>query len=110
MRGEREERRPASGWSEKKFLQKGKKKFALLAGGPGLRPGGLGRREGWGPGWGGGGGIEAALPWPSPPPLPTAHPPAQTPALDRASRAQRPDRGEKEGQAGDHLGAVGEGA
>lgn len=50
MRSEREERRRASGLSEKKFLQKRKKKFALLTGGPGLRPDGLGRREGWGPG------------------------------------------------------------
>ena len=49
---------------------------------------------------GGGGGPEAALLLPCPPPLPTAHPPAQTPALDRASRALRPDGGEKGGRGG----------
>lgn len=84
---EREERRRAGGRSEKKFLQKEKKKkkkFALLAGGPGSRPGGLGRREGWGPGWGGGVALKLrcsgpVAPLPAAPPQPsfqpwTAHP------------------------------------
>lgn len=92
---EREERPCASGKSEKKFLQKEKKKkFALLAGGPGSQPGGLGRREGWGPGWGGGVALKLRCSGPVAP-LPAAHPPAQFPTLDHASRALRPDGGER---------------
>lgn len=95
------ERRRAGGKEREKVFAKGreekKKKFALLAGGPGSRPGGLGRREGWGPGWGGGVALELTLQWPCRPPLPAAHPPppAQFPTLDHASRALRPDGGER---------------
>lgn len=92
-------------------MQRGKKKFALLAGGPGSRPGGLGRREGWGPGWEGGVALKLRCSGPVTP-LPATHlppPPAQFPALDHASRAPRPDGGER-GAGGRPPGSDGGGA
>lgn len=86
--------------SEKKFLQKGKKSLRFSRVVPARGPAGWAGGRAGGQVRGGGGGTEAALPWPCPPPLPTAHPPAQTPALDRASRALRPEGGEKGGRRG----------